>query len=132
MPGSRSAIAAGPNVVGPVEGPTEPQLLAIESGRSEKGPLIRGNPLERMTGIEPALSAWEADVLPLNYIRLTRHFVRLRLLSHLRRASNVPQALERRNFRLAHVGRTELEPIAPWLAETRGISQRAGALDPGV
>ena len=25
--------------------------------------------LERVTGIEPALSAWEADVLPLNYIR---------------------------------------------------------------
>jgi hypothetical protein len=30
--------------------------------------------MERMTGIEPALSAWEADVLPLNYIRLTRRF----------------------------------------------------------
>ena len=27
---------------------------------------------ERMTGIEPALSAWEADVLPLNYIRAHR------------------------------------------------------------
>ena len=27
--------------------------------------------LERMTGIEPAYSAWEADVLPLNYIRRT-------------------------------------------------------------
>jgi hypothetical protein len=25
--------------------------------------------VERMTGIEPAFSAWEADVLPLNYIR---------------------------------------------------------------
>jgi hypothetical protein len=25
--------------------------------------------VERMTGIEPAYSAWEADVLPLNYIR---------------------------------------------------------------
>ena len=25
---------------------------------------------ERMTGIEPALSAWEAEVLPLNYIRM--------------------------------------------------------------
>gem|GEM_PF-1692097 len=25
--------------------------------------------MERMTGIEPAYSAWEADVLPLNYIR---------------------------------------------------------------
>src|SRR5699024_4426602 len=28
--------------------------------------------LERMTGIEPALSAWEAEVLPLNYIRVGR------------------------------------------------------------
>src|SRR5581483_8602368 len=27
--------------------------------------------LERVTGIEPALSAWEADVLPLNYTRRT-------------------------------------------------------------
>jgi hypothetical protein len=27
--------------------------------------------LEPMTGIEPAYSAWEADVLPLNYIGLT-------------------------------------------------------------
>ncbi len=30
---------------------------------------LLGQILERMTGIEPALSAWEADVLPLNYIR---------------------------------------------------------------
>jgi hypothetical protein len=28
---------------------------------------------ERMTGIEPAFSAWEADVLPLNYIRRGAH-----------------------------------------------------------
>jgi hypothetical protein len=27
---------------------------------------------ERVTGIEPALSAWEADVLPLNYTRERR------------------------------------------------------------
>ncbi len=27
---------------------------------------------ERVTGIEPALSAWEADVLPLNYTRRRR------------------------------------------------------------
>tara|TARA_Y100001949_G_scaffold70180_1_gene59399 strand:- start:66 stop:257 length:192 start_codon:yes stop_codon:yes gene_type:complete len=26
--------------------------------------------LERVTGIEPAFSAWEADVLPLNYTRI--------------------------------------------------------------
>ena len=29
----------------------------------------RGDLVERVTGIEPALSAWEADVLPLNYTR---------------------------------------------------------------
>jgi hypothetical protein len=28
--------------------------------------------VERVTGIEPALSAWEADVLPLNYTREPR------------------------------------------------------------
>ena len=28
-----------------------------------------GTLVERVTGIEPALSAWEADVLPLNYTR---------------------------------------------------------------
>ena len=28
---------------------------------------------ERVTGIEPALSAWEADVLPLNYTRAHLH-----------------------------------------------------------
>ena len=27
------------------------------------------NLVERVTGIEPAFSAWEADVLPLNYTR---------------------------------------------------------------
>ena len=26
--------------------------------------------MERITGIEPAYSAWEADILPLNHIRM--------------------------------------------------------------
>ncbi len=30
--------------------------------------------VERVTGIEPALSAWEADVLPLNYTRARLHY----------------------------------------------------------
>jgi hypothetical protein len=38
----------------------------------ERKPGIRGSSLERVTGIEPALSAWEADVLPLNYTRERR------------------------------------------------------------
>ena len=28
------------------------------------------NKLERITGVEPALTAWEAVVLPMNYIRI--------------------------------------------------------------
>ena len=28
--------------------------------------------MERVTGIEPALSAWEAEVLPLNHTRMRR------------------------------------------------------------
>ena len=39
--------------------------------RSETIALAARSQVERMTGIEPALSAWEADVLPLNYIRMT-------------------------------------------------------------
>jgi hypothetical protein len=31
---------------------------------------MRWSDMEPMTGIEPAYSAWEADVLPLNYIGL--------------------------------------------------------------
>ena len=31
---------------------------------------LQGVSVERVTGIEPALSAWEADVLPLNYTRV--------------------------------------------------------------
>src|SRR5450755_3967774 len=37
--------------------------------RAEKMPLTWANTVERVTGIEPALSAWEADVLPLDHTR---------------------------------------------------------------
>ncbi len=37
----------------------------------EEQALTCGFTVERVTGIEPALSAWEADVLPLNYTRAT-------------------------------------------------------------
>ena len=33
---------------------------------------------ERVKGIEPSLSAWEADVLPLNYTRERAHSTRSR------------------------------------------------------
>ena len=42
-----------------------PEPLNGGSGASD----VSRHHRERMTGIEPAFSAWEADVLPLNYIR---------------------------------------------------------------
>ncbi len=41
-----------------------------------------GSPLERVTRIELALSAWEADVLPLNYTRARRRSYRCRTRRH--------------------------------------------------
>ncbi len=35
--------------------------------RRDRGGVIEG--MERVMGIEPTFSAWEADVLPLNYTR---------------------------------------------------------------
>jgi hypothetical protein len=39
--------------------------IAIAHTRPEQARCV-----ERVTGIEPAFSAWEADVLPLNYTRV--------------------------------------------------------------
>jgi hypothetical protein len=50
-----------------------------------KTPLTWRFTVERVTGIEPALSAWEADVLPLNYTRAhERGFVTLAAGTSLR------------------------------------------------
>ena len=45
------------------------RMVVGESGEAPYVPLICVS-VEPMTGIEPAYSAWEADVLPLNYIGL--------------------------------------------------------------
>jgi hypothetical protein len=48
-------------------------LFAVHGSRQgddHAGDLHAARTLEPMTGIEPAYSAWEADVLPLNYIGL--------------------------------------------------------------
>ena len=39
------------------------------SGKPETGFAAARPRLERTTGIEPASSAWEAEVLPINYVR---------------------------------------------------------------
>src|SRR5215475_11149995 len=43
---------------------------ATRTGHPPRWRLPVGGWMERVTGIEPAFSAWEADVLPLNYTRL--------------------------------------------------------------
>jgi hypothetical protein len=54
-------------MVGPrrFELPTS-RLSVVRSSQLSYGP---ENKMERVMGIEPTLSAWEADVLPLNYTR---------------------------------------------------------------
>jgi hypothetical protein len=52
--------------------PQEEALVMTTPMISENIALAARSEVERMTGIEPALSAWEADVLPLNYIRRLR------------------------------------------------------------
>jgi hypothetical protein len=49
--------------------------------------------VERVTGIEPAFSAWEADVLPLNYTRADAAMLAKALLSgaNARRAGTLGQ-----------------------------------------
>src|SRR5215207_9010093 len=60
---------------------------------------------ERTTGIEPAFSAWEADVLPLNYIRLTRRFaLQTPTVDFLRTSARASEATEATCVRLAHSG----------------------------
>ena len=57
----------------PVNGPLMARETGNRSGKDEAQVqdvfLTWAFGLERVTGIEPALSAWEADVLPLNYTR---------------------------------------------------------------
>ena len=57
----------------PVKKPWSSKTLPghLPLGRESLYPRIRSDlQMERVTGIEPALSAWEAEVLPLNYTRV--------------------------------------------------------------
>ena len=45
-----------------------PHRIGDQTGHRGEHHLAWACCVERMTGIEPAYSAWEADVLPLNYI----------------------------------------------------------------
>jgi hypothetical protein len=49
------------------------QEWPLIGGREPKNAPLIWYFVEPMTGIEPAYSAWEADVLPLNYIGLFDH-----------------------------------------------------------
>ena len=69
---------------------------------------VRTLGLERVTGIEPALSAWEAEVLPLNYTRVAPVDVRPRCV----RKSN-PDSGRLRKSACAGVSRTASATPSP-------------------
>ena len=53
---------------------TNPEFEDIDEGT--KVPIYQRLYQERATGIEPALPAWEAGVLPLNYARALFHYIK--------------------------------------------------------
>ena len=66
-PGKRSEI----RVLGPVASPFAVILVARPGSHGLHGETVSTDlRFERVTGIEPALPAWEAGVLPLNYTRV--------------------------------------------------------------
>jgi hypothetical protein len=66
--GSNQVSTSTRSMITPVGG-REARVADQRHGGLIHGVLILPARLERVTGIEPALSAWEADVLPLNYTR---------------------------------------------------------------
>src|SRR5437764_7001421 len=55
--------------------------------------------MERVKGIEPSLSAWEADVLPLNYTRVAPPETALTARIAFRRAAERPRSAGRDRHR---------------------------------
>ena len=69
-PCSPSACPAAREATGTWRARENHLAIAEPAARRDQGSELRFS-TERVTGIEPALSAWEADVLPLNYTRAT-------------------------------------------------------------
>src|SRR5436190_18278916 len=79
--------------------------------------------MERVTRIELAFSAWEADVLPLNYTRSAAH--RIRAMTRRRQATKRPRS--RRPGRNAEVRADVFE--RPWCeCEVLGLAEVGRAL----
>ena len=82
--GDRISVPDGvdcPRSEGPADGHPEAASARANQGRATtraRTVMVRALGLERVTGIEPALSAWEAEVLPLNYTRVAPVDVRPR------------------------------------------------------
>ena len=85
--------------------------------------------LERVAGIEPASSAWKAEVLPLNYARLTENTqltLTLRRLSFLvERAGFEPAKLSRQIYSLIPLAAREpLRKMAGYCADASYTCQQ--------
>ena len=76
-----SPVPTASNAPGPTGCHPEAASARANQGRATtraRTVMVRALGLERVTGIEPALSAWEAEVLPLNYTRVAPVDVRPR------------------------------------------------------
>ena len=109
-----SPVLTASNAPGPTDCHVE-AAVGAEPGRATtraRTVTVRALGLERVTGIEPALSAWEAEVLPLNYTRVAPEDVRPRCV----RKSN-PDSGRLRKSACAGVSRTaSVRPLPTTLA----------------
>ena len=81
VPGRAAQFSTASNAPGPTSCHPEAASARANQGRATtraRTVMVRALGLERVTGIEPALSAWEAEVLPLNYTRVAPVDVRPR------------------------------------------------------
>jgi hypothetical protein len=130
MPGPRRCV--GPPGPQPAASGAGPSGVGKGQGTNSKiGSNLEIHNLERVTRIELALSAWEADVLPLNYTRVRSHRLTLppawtvsAQISY--RTRQVPRVLLPDRDIKAEIesGRVKLDPYDPGLIQPSSIDVR--------
>src|SRR5690625_6878022 len=104
---------------------------ALGSGCGTPRPTV-----ERVTGIEPALSAWEAEVLPLNYTRETaRHSPVAVINDHLSQHTQTRGEFSHRAG-VAHATGSargpERSPGGPVMGEIKELGEYRAGAKPGI
>lgn len=91
---------------------------------SQKGSKPLANLMERATGIEPAWSAWEAEILPLNHARIGKSLYRYHSTSHRSFQRNPMSLSLNGSAQEAHIPRSDPNARVRYITsiEIKGVS----------